>query len=236
MRLGRETRLSGSHPCGGCSICPFMVPTSTFVNPATWDSVPLHNYINCKTKIVIYGLVCSCPKLYVGQTSQLLTLRVEIWGREINWHLWQNTSWCIRVSALTLGLSAWIKSNGPSEEGILPPCYYEQRPDGSTSYSLWRHRALTRNFYTPFFWMLDYWLCSVVNVCPLKWIAVLGAVYSIYYVFSLTYLYSFFAVSFYFSPRSFPSSLSLLSFSFFFLLSKYIVHYYIISLNVLLIY
>lgn len=79
MRLGRGTQLVGTHPSGGCSICPFMIPTTTFVNPSTGDRI--HNYINCKDKMVKYG---PCPKLYIGQTSQQLRKRIQKHVSSIN--------------------------------------------------------------------------------------------------------------------------------------------------------
>ncbi|KAM4035090.1 uncharacterized protein ACNLHF_021773 [Anomaloglossus baeobatrachus] len=34
-------------------------------------------YFNCRTKNLIYGLICSCPKIYVGQTGQELRRRIQ---------------------------------------------------------------------------------------------------------------------------------------------------------------
>ncbi|XP_073403066.1 olfactory receptor 11L1-like [Dendrobates tinctorius] len=35
------------------------------------------SYFNCKTRFVIYALVCPCPKVYVGQTTQELRRRMQ---------------------------------------------------------------------------------------------------------------------------------------------------------------
>lgn len=54
------------------------LPTGQFLrNPSTGEQITLSNYINCKTKMVVYGLKCSCPKLYIGQTKQELRKRVQ---------------------------------------------------------------------------------------------------------------------------------------------------------------
>lgn len=77
-RLGRGSRLKGSFPCGGCTICPHMIPLSSFQNPSTGEQIILSNYVNCKTLMVIYGLKCSCPKLYIGQTKLLKRVQKHI--------------------------------------------------------------------------------------------------------------------------------------------------------------
>ncbi|XP_071989321.1 uncharacterized protein [Engystomops pustulosus] len=75
--LGRGLRLKGSFPCGDCSICPRMPATNTFTHPNNQSEFKLHDYINCKTKDVIYVLKCSCPMIYVGQTGQELRRRTQ---------------------------------------------------------------------------------------------------------------------------------------------------------------
>lgn len=63
-----------------CSICPFITHILTFMNPLTGDQFKLKHYINCKSTMVVYCLIClicTCPKLYVGQTSQELRTRVQ---------------------------------------------------------------------------------------------------------------------------------------------------------------
>lgn len=75
VSLGRGTRFKGSFPCGDCSICPHMEPTDKFTSPANGVSFTLRDYINCKTKQVIYGLLCCSSQIvYTGQTSQQLII------------------------------------------------------------------------------------------------------------------------------------------------------------------
>ncbi|XP_072010737.1 uncharacterized protein [Engystomops pustulosus] len=75
--LGRGLRLQGSFPCGDCSVCPLLRPTKEFTNPLDQKRFFLPNYINCKSKNIIYALICPCQKVYVGQTTQELRKRVQ---------------------------------------------------------------------------------------------------------------------------------------------------------------
>lgn len=77
VKLNRGTKIVGSYPCGECNICPNMGPTKIFKNPQGGREHPLKNYINCRTKNVIYGLICPCKRLYIGQTTQCLKQRIQ---------------------------------------------------------------------------------------------------------------------------------------------------------------
>ncbi|XP_056383123.1 uncharacterized protein LOC130276998 [Hyla sarda] len=70
-------RLRGSFPCGDCNICRFMKPTYMFKNPRDGKEYRLDTYINCKGTNVIYGLICPCSFIYIGQTGQQLRKRVQ---------------------------------------------------------------------------------------------------------------------------------------------------------------
>ncbi|KAM4038357.1 LOW QUALITY PROTEIN: uncharacterized protein ACNLHF_016667 [Anomaloglossus baeobatrachus] len=48
-----------------------------FVHPVTQKAYPLRDYINCQSKNVVYALVCPCPLIYVGQTTQELRKRIQ---------------------------------------------------------------------------------------------------------------------------------------------------------------
>lgn len=65
-RLGCDTHLRGSYPCGGCNICPLMTRTPTFTDPLSGDQFRLQDYINCRSKMFVYCLMCTCSKLYIG--------------------------------------------------------------------------------------------------------------------------------------------------------------------------
>lgn len=77
VKLNRGTKIVGSYPCGECNICPNMSPTKIFKNPQGGREHLLKNYINCRTKNVIYGLICPCKRLYIGQTTQCLKQRIQ---------------------------------------------------------------------------------------------------------------------------------------------------------------
>ncbi|XP_075688301.1 uncharacterized protein LOC142681493 [Rhinoderma darwinii] len=76
-RLGRGTKLIGSYACGDCNICQFVESSDTFTDPVDKKQYPLKSYINCRTKNIIYAITCSCPKVYIGQTSQELRKRIQ---------------------------------------------------------------------------------------------------------------------------------------------------------------
>ncbi|XP_072000686.1 uncharacterized protein [Engystomops pustulosus] len=76
--IGTGLRLRGSFPCGDCSICPRMVVSKdSFLHPKNHSKFRLRDYVNCRTKNVIYVLQCSCPMIYVGQTGQELRRRIQ---------------------------------------------------------------------------------------------------------------------------------------------------------------
>ncbi|CAJ0964297.1 unnamed protein product [Ranitomeya imitator] len=78
VRLNRGLNLKGSFPCGDCNVCSFMIPTrNIFFNPVDSSTHRLKHYINCKTRDVIYVIICPCGKPYVGQTSQELRKRIQ---------------------------------------------------------------------------------------------------------------------------------------------------------------
>lgn len=54
-----------------------MKPCTTFENPRDGEKCKLNGYINCKTRFVIYCIICPCSKMYVGQTSQELCKRIQ---------------------------------------------------------------------------------------------------------------------------------------------------------------
>lgn len=57
-------------PCGGCSFCSMMPKRKLFINPVDNRTYDIRQFINCKSKGVVYGAICSCPKIYVGKTTQ----------------------------------------------------------------------------------------------------------------------------------------------------------------------
>ncbi|XP_077148241.1 uncharacterized protein LOC143808949 [Ranitomeya variabilis] len=77
MRVGRGLTLRGMYLCGDCNICPFVSKGSSFTNPGDASVHTLRDYMNCKTMNLIYVIVCSCPMVYVEQTSQELRKRIQ---------------------------------------------------------------------------------------------------------------------------------------------------------------
>ncbi|XP_069584215.1 uncharacterized protein [Ranitomeya imitator] len=78
VKLNRGIVLKGSFPCGECNVCPFMTPTrDIFTHPTNSSRHALKAYINCRSRNVIYVLICPCNMIYVGQTSQELRKRFQ---------------------------------------------------------------------------------------------------------------------------------------------------------------
>lgn len=74
--LGRG-RLLGSFPCGNCTVCQYMTPANRQLGLEGKPDVKLFHYINCKTRWVIYALICPCQQVYIGQTTQELRKRIQ---------------------------------------------------------------------------------------------------------------------------------------------------------------
>ncbi|XP_069591607.1 uncharacterized protein [Ranitomeya imitator] len=76
-RSGSCGRIFGSYPCGGCNICGFMISDTGISLPHLSKKIEPLAYFNCRTRNLVYALVCGCPKLYVGYTTQELRRRVQ---------------------------------------------------------------------------------------------------------------------------------------------------------------
>ncbi|XP_069612068.1 uncharacterized protein [Ranitomeya imitator] len=77
-RLNRGIRLTGTFPCGNCSICPFIGSNEMFFSSLSPSlQMAVKTYFNCKSRNLVYALICPCPKTYVGQTTQELKRRIQ---------------------------------------------------------------------------------------------------------------------------------------------------------------
>lgn len=76
VSLWYGTKLCCTFPCGDCSICPFLISKDKFINPMDRRTIKLCGYTNCCSRSVIYGILCTCPKIYVEQTGQELRKRI----------------------------------------------------------------------------------------------------------------------------------------------------------------
>lgn len=75
--LGTGQKMKGLYPCGECNICQFMTPMTIFTHPKTGTTYTLYNYVNCKSKYVIYWMIGPCSRIYIGQISQELHKRIH---------------------------------------------------------------------------------------------------------------------------------------------------------------
>ncbi|XP_077105052.1 uncharacterized protein LOC143759233 isoform X1 [Ranitomeya variabilis] len=75
LRIGKRTR--GTYPCGGCNICQFLVAREQICISTLPFPIKSESFFNCRSRNLVYAILCDCPKLYVGQTSQELRKRCQ---------------------------------------------------------------------------------------------------------------------------------------------------------------
>ncbi|XP_041424928.1 uncharacterized protein LOC121395443 isoform X1 [Xenopus laevis] len=66
----------GMFKCGRCVNCNFVMRTDKFYHPMTGREYEMTDYINCQTDYVIYMVKCPCGKVYVGETTRSLSIRI----------------------------------------------------------------------------------------------------------------------------------------------------------------
>lgn len=71
-------QILGTFPCGHCNICQYMIADKGFMDPQRGKCFTLRHFIYCKTRNVIYALICLCNRIYVGQTFQELRKRMRL--------------------------------------------------------------------------------------------------------------------------------------------------------------
>ncbi|XP_066454507.1 uncharacterized protein [Eleutherodactylus coqui] len=76
MWLGRK-EIKGTFPCGDCSVCESILRSSSFRSAVRNKTFEIRDYINCKSNNVIYMATCTCPKNYIGKTTQQLRRRIQ---------------------------------------------------------------------------------------------------------------------------------------------------------------
>lgn len=64
----------GHHKCGNCVSCPSTIEGNLFDhNAIKWK----HDmFTTCKTKNVVYAVVCPCNRVYIGKTCQAVNVRI----------------------------------------------------------------------------------------------------------------------------------------------------------------
>lgn len=64
-----KRRINGMFRCGQCRACHFVNKTKEFQSSQTGDRFVIRDFVNCKTKGLVYICTCPCPKDYVGKTK-----------------------------------------------------------------------------------------------------------------------------------------------------------------------
>lgn len=58
-------------------VCQYMLADKSFVHPETQEIYFLWRFVHCRMTNVVYGIICPCKKIYVGQTSQELRKQIQ---------------------------------------------------------------------------------------------------------------------------------------------------------------
>lgn len=79
--------LKGHSKCGNCVVCEFTIECKEFV--FNYIRNELKMFTNCNTCNVVCAIFCPCNKIYVGQTTQKICLRISqhscrIWCKTAN--------------------------------------------------------------------------------------------------------------------------------------------------------
>lgn len=74
---GPSKGVKGTFSCGHCNMCQFMLGKREFIDPQNNKSYSLKHFVNCKSRNVVYALICPCQKVYVDQASQELKKRIQ---------------------------------------------------------------------------------------------------------------------------------------------------------------
>lgn len=66
----------GTFPCNNCNFCKFIDNriSTQFINGQTLKH---KHFVNCRTKGVIYLMMCKCQSFYVGKTKRELRVRIS---------------------------------------------------------------------------------------------------------------------------------------------------------------
>ncbi|XP_078524701.1 uncharacterized protein LOC144797794 [Lissotriton helveticus] len=68
------TKAVGNHKCGNCCICDLCMVTKKVEHNGVSHEITTLN--NCRTKNVIYMILCPCDQAYIGETGREMRLRV----------------------------------------------------------------------------------------------------------------------------------------------------------------
>lgn len=61
-----------------CKTCPIIDPSTTFTTPNCPNTYPIRTPNDCTSSNVVYKLACNfCPSFYVGETTTMLSLRIN---------------------------------------------------------------------------------------------------------------------------------------------------------------
>ncbi|OCT74581.1 hypothetical protein XELAEV_18033566mg [Xenopus laevis] len=77
------TPKNGTFPCLNCSKCNSTIKGEYITHPYQGHKIPITQYNTCHSDHVIYGLNCPCGKLYVGQTTRAVKVRIGEHKRSI---------------------------------------------------------------------------------------------------------------------------------------------------------
>nr|XP_060609685.1 uncharacterized protein LOC132761116 [Anolis sagrei ordinatus]XP_060609686.1 uncharacterized protein LOC132761116 [Anolis sagrei ordinatus]XP_060610145.1 uncharacterized protein LOC132761359 [Anolis sagrei ordinatus]XP_060610146.1 uncharacterized protein LOC132761359 [Anolis sagrei ordinatus]XP_060610703.1 uncharacterized protein LOC132761651 [Anolis sagrei ordinatus]XP_060610704.1 uncharacterized protein LOC132761651 [Anolis sagrei ordinatus]XP_060615565.1 uncharacterized protein LOC13276 len=71
-----KSNLIGNYRCHHCSVCNQLVETKIFTHQHPPFTIKFSHFATCITKGVIYGIICECKLMYVGQTRREVKSRI----------------------------------------------------------------------------------------------------------------------------------------------------------------
>ncbi|XP_069488404.1 uncharacterized protein [Ambystoma mexicanum] len=75
--LTTSTKPAGFYKCGTCNFCHHALAPTKIFSCHNGLQTKIFDFINCRTKFVIYGILCVCQKMYIGSTIREVRFRIR---------------------------------------------------------------------------------------------------------------------------------------------------------------
>lgn len=72
-----KTQKKGTYLCLTCQNCSAIIKGPNIMHPTKGYPIPTKGFYTCNTNNVIYLLKCLCGKIYIGQTSRPIKVRIN---------------------------------------------------------------------------------------------------------------------------------------------------------------
>lgn len=72
-----RTQKNGTFSCLSCQNCACIIKGSNIMHPTKGNPIPIKGFHTCNSSNVIYSLKCPCGKIYIGQTTRPVKIRLN---------------------------------------------------------------------------------------------------------------------------------------------------------------